>query len=60
MNELKNFVIALMGWIIIITISILVMIHGWGLYPKHWLIVIFGSSAGFLVGQLFIALSKSK
>ena len=49
MNALRKLIVAAVGVALSITISILVMKHGWGIEPKSWGWII---GAGFF-GQVF-------
>ena len=58
METFRKFLLALIGWIIMVGVGIVVLVYGWGLWPEHWWIVILGNTFGFMVGQLFIAVAK--
>lgn len=50
---MTRFLFSLIGFGVTIGLSILVMIHGWGLYPVSWGWVVGGSIGGALLGALF-------
>jgi predicted membrane protein len=54
MEAIKSGLIALFGVVLSITVSILVMIHGWGLEPKSWWWIIPISFFGQISAQIIV------
>lgn len=60
MDELRKLVVVIFGVAVSITLSILVMIHGWGLEPKsYWWIIGIGFG-GQIFAQIIIAIGAAK
>ena len=60
MKALKSFVISLFAICISLSISITVMIYGWGLSPKSWWWIIGMYLIGHIVALMLIELAKQK
>ena len=54
MDKLRRFLVSVTGIAISIGVSVLVMIHGWGLDPKSWWWIVGVYFFGHLLGQLFV------
>jgi len=54
MNALRKFLVGVLGLAVAITVSILVMMKGWGLEPKSWGWIIGVSFFGHLFAQIII------
>jgi hypothetical protein len=52
-SEMTKFLLGLVGYGVAIGMSILVMIHGWGLQPVSWGWIIGGGISGSFIGALF-------
>jgi len=60
MNTLNKFLVSLFGIVVSMGISILVLIHGWGLEPKSWMWIIVLAFIGNFVAALLVALGTTK
>jgi len=59
MGILKNVILVLVGAALAITVSILVMINGWGLEPKSWWWIIGVNTIGLVAAQLLVKLGST-
>lgn len=58
MKILRALVLIISGVIISITMSVMVMINGWGLQPKSWLWILCFGFLGQVVAHIFIKLGS--
>jgi len=59
MNTLRKLIVAVVGLFVAISISVIVMIYGWGLEPKNWSVIIFVYFFGQLFAQMLMALATA-
>ncbi len=57
---LNKFLVSLFGIFVSMGISILVLIHGWGLEPKSWTWIIVLGFIGNLAASLLVAIGTRK
>ena len=58
MNKLAKSILFITGLALAITVSILVMINGWGLEPKSYAWIIGASFFGHIIAQSIIEVAK--
>ena len=57
---MKSLAIAILGLLVAFGCSIVSMIHGWGLEPKSWNVIIFVGFGGLIFTQILMAIAKSE
>jgi len=60
MNALRKFLVTVFGLCLAVALSILVLIHGWGLEPKSWWWIIGVGVFGQIMAQLIARVGLAK
>lgn len=60
MDAIRRFLVTVFGLALGICVSILVMIHGWGVQPKSWWWIIAGGLGIQLFAQIIIVIGTKK
>ncbi len=58
MEAVRKLIVVLFGTALAIVLSILVMIHGWGLQPQSWWWIVGVGVGGQILAQTVIAMGR--